>query len=314
MGNEQVPKLPMIAAGYGLATPFGILLPPGGMVAAYVRSTGFQTNDDAAIASNWVPTLAAALARVRAGLGDTIVVLPGHSESVIDATMMTNLLAGTKIIGVGRGSNMPVFRWTAAASQWVLNKNDVVISGLRLRMEGFNGVVKAIIQSGADCAIANCDIEVASGAALKATIGIELVTGADRFEFVYNVVRGTGTHNVTNFLLLTNPVDQVRITDNEMVASATIGNGLVNVQGIVTNLKMLRNIVYNTMTASTAAVNVANVAADGVIADNYLGILANGAAVSTGLVLGAAALVKCFQNFACDEPIKSGILNPAAAT
>lgn len=315
-GNEQytIPRLPNIVAGYGVSTPFGVLLPPGGKVAAYLRSTGAQDGDDPAIGSNLVTTLANALARVRSGLGDTILVLPGHSESVVDATMLTNLLAGTKIIGVGRGSAMPVFRWTAAASAWVINKGDVIMTGLRLRMEGFNGVTKALQVSGADCAIANCDIEVASGAALKATIAIELVTGADRFEFVGNIVRGTGTHNVTNCLLITNPVDQVRIIDNEMVASATIANGLINVQGIATNLKILRNYLYNTMTASTAALNIANVAVDGIIADNYAGILANGAAVSTGIVLGAAALVKCFQNFACDEPIKSGILNPAAAT
>src|SRR3954471_7705856 len=112
----------------GLRTQYGIILPPGARVAAYVRSIGVQSGDDAFLASNLVTTLAAGLARVRPNLGDYVVVLPGHVESVADATTFSGaLVAGTKIIGVGKGSNAPTFNWTATAAQWLVNKADVTI-------------------------------------------------------------------------------------------------------------------------------------------------------------------------------------------
>jgi hypothetical protein len=308
----------MAAAGAGMKTPFGItLLPPGSRIAAYVRSTGVQTGDDQFTASNLVPTLAAGLAKVRAGLGDTVAVLPGHSESVTDATMLTNLVAGTRIVGFGRGSNMPVFRWTATGSQWVLDDADVTITGLRLRLEGANGVVKAIVSTAADIGIYGCDIEVASGASNKATIALEIGAASHRFELIGNVFRGTATHNVTDGVKLVGVSDQVRITDNEMVFSATAANGLIDVTSAVTGLKVLRNVLDNTMTASTSCITVATAtAATGVFADNYCAILTDGTASATGILFpgSPSATIKCFQNFCSDQPRLSGLLSPVAAT
>ena len=307
----MTPDLPLFAAGYGVRTLWGSHLPPGGQVAAFVRSTGPQTGDDPTLAGKLVLTLDAGLKAVRSGLGDTVYVLPGHSESVIDNTMLTNLVPGTKILGVGRGSNMPVFRWTATGGQWVFNKADVVIAGLRLRMEGANGITKALAWTGADCLLTGCDIEVASGAALKAAIAIELATGATRAEIVGNVFRGSNTHNVTNGLLISNAIDAIRIFGNEMVFSATAANGCCNVNAAATNLRIANNVFYNTMTASTAALNFAAAASDGMVWQNYVGILTDGVAATSGIVIGAGVLAKFFENYVSDEAQKSGKLNPA---
>src|SRR5262245_22829772 len=91
--------------GFGVETPFGVILPPGGKIAAYVRSTGVQDQDPEEIANAVVPTLAQALPYVRSGKGDTIVCLPGHTENVTTGTALTGLKAGTRIIGMGHGSN-----------------------------------------------------------------------------------------------------------------------------------------------------------------------------------------------------------------
>lgn len=318
MAGEQynIGRLPYVAQGYGFVTPFGITLPPGGRVAAFLRSTGAQDYDDPSLARNLVTTLASALLKVRAGLGDTIVVLPGHSESVADNTMLDNLRAGTRIVGCGRGANMPVFRWTATGSQWILNDADVMISGLRLRMEGANGVVKAIAWSGADCALSGCDIEVASGAALKATIAIDIAAGGTRAEIFGNTFRGSDTHNVTDGVLVSGAADQVKICDNVMVASATAGNGLIRVSGAATNILIARNIITNTHTASTACIAIADVASSGMVADNRGSNLNNGTANAQGVVFAGVGTttVKAAQNYFSDEPGKSGVLTPAVAT
>ena len=309
--------LPTMGAGVGIRTAYGlVLLPPGSKVAAFVRSTGAQPADDPQLSANLVTTLAAGLSRVRTGLGDTVVCLPGHSESVTDATMLTNLLPGTRIVGMGRGSNMPTFRWTATASQWVVDDADVVFQNLRLRLEGANGVVKAIVVTAADVGFYQNDIEVASGASNKATIALEFGSGANRFEVIGNVFRGTATHNVTDGVKVVAAVDQGRIEDNEMVFSATAANGLVDFTAAATNVKMFRNYMYNTHTASTSCITMANVAVDGIVAENALAVVATGAQTSntTGINTGAAVLVRFFDNLVSNDPRASGILQPAADT
>lgn len=311
-GTYMFPDLPYIGAGTGVKTDYGVLLPPTSRVACYVRSTGPQGYDSPPLRENIVLTLAAALKQVRSGLGDTIVVLPGHSESVTDATMLDNLLPGTKIIGIGRGSNMPVFRWTATASQWTLGQADCVFSGLRLRLEGANGVVKAILCTAADNLIAGCDIEVASGATAKATIAIEAGAGATRFNLVGNVLRGTATHNVTDGVKVVAAVDGLRIAGNEMIFSATAANGNVHITAAATNCMIRNNLLYNTHTSSTACIAVDNVAADGVLADNRMAtaVGTGTAPASAGIILGAAALFRCFENYSTPTAATSGIICP----
>lgn len=317
MANEQFSygNIPLFGAGYGIRTQFGITLPPGGKVAAYVRSTGVQDGDDAAIVDKLVLTLAAGLARCRSGLQDTVVVLPGHSESVIDATMLASMVAGTRVIGVGNGSTKPTFRWTATASQWAIAVADVVFTGLKLRLEGANGVVKAIVTTAANTTFFDNEIQVASGAALKATIAMELGTGADGAFICSNWWYGTATHNVTDGLkVVGTAIDRVRIVGNMMDFSATAGNGNIHVTSAATKLQIGANVVQNDHTSSTACIAIDAVAATGMIWDCYTSTLNNGTVTAQGITLGAGCLVRTFQCFSNDEPLKSGALNFAAAT
>ncbi len=314
-GSPQTSDLPQFSTGSGYKTPFGIsLLPPGTRIAAYVRSTGLQTGDDQFTAQNLVPTLSAGLARVRSGLGDTVVVLPGHSESVTDATMLTNLVAGTRVIGFGRGGNMPVFRWTATAAQWAVAVADVTIQGLRLRMEGVNNIVKALVVTAADFGLYNCDIEVSSGASNKSVIAIEFGAGSDRGELIGNQVRGVAAGVVTDVVKVVGTPDLLRFTDNEMFCAGTSATGIIHVTTVATNLRIMRNVVANVTAASIAGIGIDNVGATGVISDNYLSCLATGAMVSgtAGIAFptGSAQLVRCFQNYVTNDPRTSGLILP----
>ncbi len=317
-GSPLAVDLPAVVAGSGMKTPFGIaLLPPGARIAAYVRSTGLQSGDDQFTAQNLVSTLSAGLARVRSGLGDTVVVLPGHSESVTDATMLTNLVAGTRIMGFGRGSNMPVFRWTATAAQWAVAVADVTIQGLRLRMEGANGVVKAILVTAADVGIYGCDIEISSGASNKAAIAIEVGAGADRCDVSNNNFRGVTAGTVVDTVKVVAAVSGPRISDNEFYgASSTTTAGFIHFTAAATQVKILRNVLVNNVASGTTCIRVDDVAVDGCISDNYMAVLSNGTASALGITFAGTTnpVVKCFQNFCSDEPRLSGLLSPAAAT
>lgn len=312
-GTSDHPLVPYGHLGAGLRTQMGLVLPPGTNIAAYVRATA-SSFDPPEIAQRRVTTLAAALPKCRSGAGDVIVVLPGHTENVSTATALSGLVAGTRIMGFGRGSNMPAFRWTATAAQWAVNVADVEISGLRLRLEGANGITKAINVTGANVAFLANDIQVASGASNKATIALEVGTGADEFLFAGNYMYGTATHNVTDGIKFVAATNGFRIVGNDMQFSATAANGLIHVTAAALRGLVRDNCLYNTHTSSTACFVVDNVASDGLLFWNAAATINNGTAASQGFTFGAAALWKAVQTFSVDEAAKNGVLAPAAVS
>lgn len=314
-GGHLVPQLPFNSLGGGIDLGSAVVLPPGGNV-IYLRSTAPDDFDPPGLNNRYATTLLEAAKYCRANRGDTIMALPGHSENHADALQLANLVAGTRIIGLGWGGQMPTFRFTATGSQWPISVANVHIQGLRLRLEGANGVVKAIVITGADCTVSACDIEVASGTTAKSTIAVEVGTGAHRCLIVGNKFRGTATHNVTDGVKVAGAVDQIEIRSNRMQFSATAANGLVHVTAAATALLVAGNYMYNTHTASTACIKIDDVASDGMIADNHVANVNDGTAAAQGVVFAGTTntTVKCTQNFSVDEKGKSGVLAPAAVS
>lgn len=317
-GGGMFPGLPYQDIGGGVVTPYGTLLPPTtGQIAAFVRSTGVQSGDNQAIVQRMASTLSQALSYCRSGMGDVVYVLPGHSESVTDTTMLANLVDGVRVIGLGSvyEDSAPTFRWTATGAAWNITKKNIRFCNLRLRLEGANGITKAINVTGAGCSFIGNNIQVASGATAKAAIAIEIGSGATECAIVGNYVRGTETHNVTDLVKVvgaTVPSDLV-IAGNTVIASATAGNGLIHVTVAAKRITIKHNELYNTHTASTAVIALDDVASDGICAYNACGTINDGVAAAQGVVIaGGNCLVKCFQNYSCDEPLKSGVLAPAA--
>jgi hypothetical protein len=299
-----------IVTNNALRTQYGLILPPGARVAAYVRSTGIQSGDDAFLAQNLCSTLAQGLARARSGMGDFVVCLPGHTESVADATTFSAaLVAGTKIIGVGRGSNMPTFTWTATGSQWLISVNDVQIAGIRIQPIGITAVVLPISITGADCAINYCEFVVSTTAIAPTNVVTVAATGL-RTDISGNKFRGLAASVPTSIITVAGAVTDVSISDNEFNCPAVAATGHVNVTGAALGVKMFRNQMYNTAAASTVCISFAAAVSDGHVADNRFCILANGVASATGITFGAGSLVKANQNFCTDEPQRSGVLSP----
>lgn len=305
----------------GLRTQYGLTLPPGARVAAYVRSTGVQSGDDAFLNTNMVPTLALGLARVRAGLGDFVVVLPGHVENVTDATTFSSaLLAGTKIIGVGKGGNTPTFTWTTATTaRWTVNVADVSIIGLRLVMDGINAVQIAINVTAADFGFYYNEVEVgnAAGSAI-CNNAITLAAGSTRFDITGNIFRsGPVPASGCIPINVTGAVSDGRICDNEMMCSGSSSLGCIDVSAAAVNIKILRNVINNNTPTSVAAIAFANVAISGHCAYNTMTVLSTGvvSAGVTGITVGGASnTCGYFQNFCVNDVNKSGLLVPAVDT
>ncbi len=301
----DIPASPLLTNGAYTSVP--------GARKVYVRSTPMDLSPvpDTARFS----TLAAALAHCRPGAGDEIHILPGHSENVAAAGGLSGLAAGTRIIGWGLGAAMPEFRWTAAAANWDLNVSGVEISGLRLRLEGFNGVTSAINVTAADCAIFGCDLETTSGASNRAVIALN-VSGASahRFKLLRNRIRGTAAGASTDCILISAACSNTEIADNVIFATGSTTNGVIRITAAALDTLIARNALANITAASVACINIGNVAATGLITDNRLSNLDTGAfGAGDGITFGAASLFRVMQNFWANDPSVKGIEVPTTA-
>lgn len=313
-----VPNLPFSNSGYGYRTPWGQLLPPGGKLMAYVSSVAPSTfNGDDPLLNSGIPimpTLASALALCRPNKGDMVMCLPGHSESVVDNTMLNNLVAGTRIIGVGQGSIQPTFRFTATAAQWILNDADVLIAGLKLRCEGANGVVLPFDVSAADNVIMECDIETSSGAANLATTLLRISAGATRFQLgPFNRIRGVAAGVSTDGILINAAVDGLAILNNIMTFPST--NGFFRSAAAATNALIGGNRYHNTAAGVLVGGVFGAQAIDGALYDNYFSVVA--AATPTSVITAGSGAMRFFNNLFSDAAgpaIFAANVGTAAAT
>lgn len=310
-GAFATPITPVYGPG-PLRTDWGTILPPGGRVVATVSSTGMTAQDYPEDGRNRVTTLAEAVQMVRSGYPDVIRVLPGHTETISDATVFANLKAGTRIIGEGHGSLKPTFTLSATASQFTLDQANVELHNLKF-VPSANGVVLGFDITAAGCGIIGCEIRAATGASAKFTTICNI--SAANARIIGNRIIGTATHNVTDGFVLDTAVDDIIIAHNMIQASATAGNGFIAVDAAVTNLLIAHNLIVNDHTASTVCIGVADVASSGLIAYNAVSTVNNGVAASQGIVFAGTTTttIKCVENYSIDEPGKSGVLAPAAA-
>ena len=310
-------ELPLVSTGVGFRSNFGpVTLAPGARVAAYVRSTGGASDDDPVISNNLVPTLAAGLARCRAGKNDVVFVLAGHTENVTGATMLDNLVAGTRVIGCGVGTNRPNFRWTATTAQWVLNDADCSFSNLILRLEGAV-VVKGIVCTAAENAILGCDIDTGTVASTNlATIGIEIGAGATNFKLAGNYIHSVADSGSTNVVKVAGVCDGASIVGNKiMAATATAATiGVIDITAAATGLDIGDNLLQNRLASSQVGLSVTGaVACTGVVYDNFVATEA-GTPVSDSFLVNAASLLRFFDNKGSDTKNTSGLLAPAVVT
>lgn len=165
-------------------TPFGVVIPTAGRVVAYVRSGNVQEQDPPEIKNKLVTDINTALGRCRAGYGDIVVVLNGHTENVATADAWSNLVAGTKIIGLGTDEDRPTFTWTTQLSSVLFNVANVSIDNLVFECAGPGAGVpltvdNPILISAAGCQINRCKIRAEIDANEGSTICINTTTAAN---------------------------------------------------------------------------------------------------------------------------------------
>lgn len=280
---------PFFSAYDTISTPNGTWIKPGGQVVAYVRSTGAQNGDLPEVVVNMVATIAAGVARCRAGFNDIVMVLPGHTENV--TTTLFTPVSGAQIIGAGMpgAANAPNVTLTATAATLALSAANMTLAGLNIN-SATAAVTGAIVITGSGVTLANNFIRFTG--ALAANVPIQV----------------TGAANCV-------------IADNDIAVDSTAAVIGVTLN-TTTNLRILRNFIRQIQATSGGnCISFANtLLISGMVANNFFktatdGTLANlfcGATPGTNVV----ATVGLFENYVSDGSATglSGILSPVAAT
>lgn len=193
-------------------------------------------------------TIDYAIGQCTANNGDTIIVEPGHVETVTAAAGIALDVAGVSIIGIGRGANRPTVNFTTstAASFRVTAANCYVENLL------FVGVVDALtgpIQvQAADFTLKGCETRDTAGSA-QATDFIVTTAAANRFNLLNHRHDGDTAAGANTFLAI---VGGDRITIDGLIVDGNFNNAGIEIKTTATTDLEVRNCMFRTRIGTQA--------------------------------------------------------------
>lgn len=256
----------------------------------------------------YVCTNAASLTPALAA-GDTIYVMPGHTETLATAAAIACATAGVKIVGLGWGSARPTFTYSATGSTWTITAAGVVVQNIRVT-SGVAELVNMFTVSAADVTLDKVDF-VDAGATFT-TIQFLLTTdAADRLK-VINCDHWKGTAAAaTEIWLHLIGVDGGTIENNRIRLTCRNHAGVRTLAAVTT--ACLGLIVHGNIfdqRGGTTQDYVVNMVADttGIYSNNRTG-------GDVGTLAGSIELASMYasNSFQATTVNKSGILDPVVA-
>lgn len=274
--------------------------------------SGTGSNDNTGTRFSPFATIDYAIGKCTASNGDTIYVLPTHTETISAAGGITCDVAGISIIGLGWGNMRPTITWSATASSLLVTAANVRIKNIRTTLSK-DEVVSMIAVSAAGCVLDTVDFVPygalgATGQALQF-----LLTTADADDLVVmncNHLQGTASAGDTIWIQLVG-TNNSRILNNtiQIVPKAATNSLAISGSTASTNVEIVGNrILWLAATVDYVIKMATN--STGVISDNRIGCL-TGTAITT-VIGGASCYV--FENYGIDAVNSSGILTPAAGS
>jgi hypothetical protein len=189
-----------------------------------------------------------------ASRGDVVLVAQGHAENLSTANGADLDVIGISVIGIGRGSLMPTFTYTAAAGELVLGADNVGIWGCRF-LTATDAVTTAIdVESGVDFyTIANCRFNIAaSGTATEFTSTITL--GADANEgIIEGCFFNSDVGNAAAQAISIGELAGVTIRNNFIQGDYTVA--CIKSAALAHNMRIINNTLFNGTMDGDAKIN-----------------------------------------------------------
>jgi hypothetical protein len=263
-------------------------------------------------------TLAGAVAACTANSGDTILVLPGHTETISSSSALTLNVAGINIWGLGKGSNRPTFTLDTATTAVVnVTAANVTVQNI-LFVANFAAIATCFtLTTAKDFTVNQCEFRDTSSilnfVAIVTTNSTD--NAADGLTFTNNIVRGSGTTAATTPIKIAGNCDRVTISGN-FITLAILNNTsavLAHTSKVVTGLLMQGNKVFrpNTDTATGGIlITTSSTTNTGIVCDNYV----FHSDVAAAILVTAGSIYGMFNNLAIGDADASGYVLPAIGT
>jgi hypothetical protein len=241
---------------------------------------------------------------------DTIFVLPGHAETLADATSLVPDVANVSIIGLGRGAARPTLTLSATGSNIPISAAGVSIENILITTTGTINVTAAITVTGVDCVLKGIEIRE-SAATSQVVDGIVAGATSDRLHVDGLVFRGHASGDAdASAVSITGAVDGV-IVENSNLDGLFVAAGVENVTGVCTNAVIRNNIIRNRHATTDACITMV-ATSTGYIANNLLRTATNDANGFNLAVVGAD--MQWYENYVVNlDGETGGLVGTASA-
>ncbi len=324
-GFSDVPLLPSTVSPAGIDLGHSLVLPPGGNV-FFVRGNGTSTTeygyDAPGVRDRLNASINVALRQCVASRGDTILVLPGHAETIgDDGDAWSNIVAGVSIIGLGRGTARPTITFNHANAQLDIDVANVLIKNFIFKAAGPAGTTALTVANPFNVTAAgfnfiNNEVEVGVDADQLCTDCIKLSAAADGAVIAGNYIYGALAAEITTVIKTTGAVDNLKIIGNKI--SAAVATAATGILLDLSNAAIIENdIISNHLqnkTASSKFVIKPHATSTGIVDGNRY-YVNDGATGPASLAWSTFTTTYRFGDNKCvTADSASGILCPAADT
>lgn len=246
-----------------------------------------------------------------ASVGDTLVLMPGHAETVTSSNI-TLSKAGLNVIGLGQGLNRPRFTFGAAAATINVSAANISVSGCDFFANFADVAAGFTVGAAKDFVVANSTFR---DSASNLNFLSPVVTGstnndADGLTFVGNNIYSLPATDGAVVSILANE-SRVVIADNFANKAATnnAGHFITLSSKVVTGIQILRNTLI-VVGATNATVGIfmtgSGTTSTGVMAGNFVASLDT----TTELIITAGTGIAQFENYYTGTADASGKLWP----
>jgi hypothetical protein len=254
-------------------------------------------------------TIDKAINSCTASRGDIIMVMPGHTETIADATSLVPDVAGVAIIGLGRGTLRPTITMSAVASSIILSAANVAIQNILFLAEHDNTIMAEVTAS--NCLISQCEFRSRIAATSRQFVTAIDIGGASANDCDLTVVSGckftSPDVGATEAILLSEVSEGVIIENCSVFGDFSVAP-IHNPTGkVCTNLTVSGCTLKNTQSGDLALELVS--ACTGFLINNQYATDIAGAV--GGVDPGSANSFECFATDAVDV---SGLIAPAVAS
>lgn len=242
------------------------------------------------------------LANTRAGRGDAILVMPGHSESI--STDQAYNVKGLKVIGLGEGNERPIVRYTATAASISLDTSGIQLENFRL-IADTSAVTIGIDAVGNGCVVRKNSLEF-NGNGSDFAIGIRALTG-DRMTIDDNEILGEDTVGASHGIQLS-ASDYTKVRRNYITGQ--FSNAGISDTAASQGLLIGDNFINNQDTAASITI-AGTTTSRGLVYNNRL---ATSDSTAGGLSAITAGGFRWIQNYVTDGDSASGVLAPVVTS